>query len=171
MWARQAKFESKMKRFLCFHTFEDSFHSQDKEPSNGKATIFLSKEVQIQPLSLDMISWYGKLYHMAKAVLLMGDKYVLEGGLLIEYKAWKVPVSKDYPEGIKYSFYAVNEKEKRILVGYDNHQPKSHHRHWNGREEPYTFEGIEKLKKDFLKDVETILHQGEQIDGPKNDSN
>jgi len=79
---------------------------------------------------------------------------------LVVFEIWKVPISEDYPESLKYSYYLVSEKTKQILVGYDNHPPKGHHRHWQGREEPYEFESMEKLETDFYQAVDEILRQG-----------
>ena len=40
------------------------------------------------------------------------------------------------------------------LIGYDNERGKGDHRHCGGREEPYTFSGIDELLDDFARDVE-----------------
>ena len=45
------------------------------------------------------------------------------------------------------------------IVGYDNHWPKGPHRHFHGREEPYSFHNIETLLDDFKRDCEHILEE------------
>ncbi len=69
---------------------------------------------------------------------------------LIEVKAWKVPVSDDYPEGIKYSLVYIS-KGQRVLA-YDNYLGHEHHRHYFGSTEPYRFVDWERLIRDFWKD-------------------
>lgn len=49
-------------------------------------------------------------------------------GNIISIVAWGVPKSKDYPEGINYSFQLIH-KNKRVL-GYDNNTNEGHHRHY-----------------------------------------
>ena len=72
-------------------------------------------------------------------------------GIVVEFKVWKVTRSVQYPEGFKYSFFAI--RNRVVLVGYDNHTPKGHHRHFGGTEEAYEFEGLERLRADFRKDL------------------
>lgn len=45
----------------------------------------------------------------------------------------------------------------QTLVGYDNHHPKGHHRHFGEREEAYSFTDLETLKNDFKADLEVEL--------------
>ena len=52
---------------------------------------------------------------------------LLPDGDILKAIAWKVPKSKNFPEGIKYAFAYIH-KGKRIL-GYDNERAKSHHKH------------------------------------------
>ena len=42
------------------------------------------------------------------------------------------------------------------LVGYDNERGKGDHRHFEGREEPYSFTTPEALIEDFLADVKKL---------------
>jgi hypothetical protein len=58
------------------------------------------------------------------------------------------------PDAVKYSLYWVKEGE--VLVGYDNHYPKGHHRHYGQREEDYEFKDIETLIKDFKRDMRAL---------------
>lgn len=87
----------------------------------------------------------------AKSVL--KTKVVLRNGVIVEMRIWEV--SSDlarYPDGFKYSLYAVFNG--KVLVGYDNHPPKGHHRHVGGRETEYVFSSLEKLRNDFRADLE-----------------
>ena len=54
---------------------------------------------------------------------------------IAEAKVWKVPKSKDFPEGIKYSLFLVFKESGETIFGFDNHKPKGHHFHWRLREE------------------------------------
>jgi hypothetical protein len=75
--------------------------------------------------------------------------------VVVEFKVWQVPKSGHYPEGVKYSFFAT--RSGKVLVGYDNHKPKGHHRHFAEKEGPYAFEGFEKLRADFSADLAEAL--------------
>lgn len=89
---------------------------------------------------------------LAKAELLHRSKLILNSGLVREIVIWKVPESKDYPEGIKYRFLLVDPIWKKVLVLIDNHAPKGHHRHdSNGVEFCYNFISAQLLIEDFLK--------------------
>ncbi len=89
-----------------------------------------------------------------KARLLFYRRNVEPNGDVIEMKMWKVPVSIDRPEGVKYSLVYV--KGGKRIVGYDNAEGKGHHRHYKGQEGVYSFSGVDVLIKDFYRDVEKI---------------
>lgn len=84
--------------------------------------------------------------------LIMHDKVMLACGVIVEIKVWQIPDDERYPNHYKYSLYAVYDGD--ILVGYDNHYPKGHHRHLDGKEEHYNFTTLESLKNDFKSDLE-----------------
>lgn len=88
----------------------------------------------------------------SRATLVIHDKVLLQNGVIVEIKIWDISKDSRYPEHFKYSLYAVYNGE--VLVGYDNHYPKGHHRHINNKQESYCFTTIENLKKDFKSDVE-----------------
>ena len=69
------------------------------------------------------------------AELILHDKQKTKEGDIIEVKIWKVEKSRDFPDGIKYSFVYVHN-EKRVL-GYDNERGKGHHKHFLDKEEGY----------------------------------
>jgi hypothetical protein len=89
----------------------------------------------------------------AKSVL--QTKVVLHTGVTVEMKIWEVPKIERYPQGYKYSLFAIYNAV--VLVGYDNHHPKGHHRHLAGQELPYRFTTLEILRNDFKADLESQL--------------
>lgn len=89
---------------------------------------------------------------MPKAVKVFHEKIRTADGIIVELKVWRVTRSVHYPEGFRYSLFA--SRDGAVLVGYDNHSPKGHHRHVKGRQERYEFEGLEKLRADFTRDLE-----------------
>ena len=80
---------------------------------------------------------------------------MLADGVIVEMKVWEVPRGNKYPDGYKYSLYAVYEGY--TLVGYDNHYPKGHHRHIGKAQFDYAFIDVETLKNDFKADLELAL--------------
>lgn len=50
-------------------------------------------------------------------------------------------------------------KEEQVIIGYDNHYPKGHHRHYGKKQESYEFTTIENLMRDFLEDYRRIRHE------------
>jgi hypothetical protein len=52
------------------------------------------------------------------------------------------------------AFIPAGMREPAVL--YDNHHPKGHHRHVEGVQEPYRFETVDKLVRDFKADVERV---------------
>lgn len=72
--------------------------------------------------------------YMTGALLLHYDKKFIfhfknETSAVIELKIWKVTESSKYPSGIKYSLFCMEKSSGSIIVGIDNHYPKSHHLH------------------------------------------
>jgi hypothetical protein len=89
------------------------------------------------------------------AELVIADKVVFDDGAIQEMVVWRVPTPvPPSSHGFKYRlFYGF---AGRRLVGYDNERGKGDHRHIEGREKPYRFEGWETLIDDFLADVARI---------------
>jgi hypothetical protein len=94
---------------------------------------------------------------MPKAMRIFHEKIRMVEGIVVELTVWQVTRSAQYPEGFKYSFFAV--RNGVILVGYDNHRPKGHHRHFGGKEGVYEFAGLDKLRADFSSDLEEVRRQ------------
>ena len=89
--------------------------------------------------------------HTSRARAVFHEKVRTATGIIVELRVWQVTRSEQYPEGFKYSFFAI--RDGTVLVGYDNHASKGHHRHFGGSEEVYEFDGLEKLRADFRKDL------------------
>ena len=83
---------------------------------------------------------------MPKAALVLRGKVRTADGLIVEFKVWQVARSAQYPDGFRYSFVAVRNG---IVL-------KGHHRHLGGKQERYEFEGLDKLRADFVADLETV---------------
>lgn len=90
-----------------------------------------------------------------KAKSVLRTKVLLKNGVIVEMKIWKIKDKEQYPDGYKYSLFAVYEGQ--ILVGYDNHHPKGHHRHIGDVERPYQFTDLKTLRNDFKADIEVQL--------------
>lgn len=73
-----------------------------------------------------------------------------------EVKAWAVPESERYPDGVKYSFQ-YGEIDGNTIFRYDNfpdHPDASkHHKHTDDDVEAIEFEGIEALYERFKNEV------------------
>lgn len=91
---------------------------------------------------------------MPKAKLVLHTRYVDDQGGLVEMKAYDVPKTSTTPHGFKYSLVYVRNGQR--LVGYDNHEHRSDHRHFHTATTPYAFTTIERLIEDFRRDVEAI---------------
>ena len=76
---------------------------------------------------------------------------------LVEVKVWEVPMSEDFPEGLKYSFAYIKDSER--ILGYDNERGKSHHRHFKGKETKIEFENIWKLLEKFKEEVQRLTEK------------
>ncbi len=98
-----------------------------------------------------IIGWYN-IPTMA-ATLVLHTKEIKEEEI-VEIKIWKVPKTKDKPQGIKLSIVYV--KDGRRLLGYDNAEGKGYHRHFMNREEEHLFSDIWTLLEDFKKDLEKL---------------
>ena len=66
---------------------------------------------------------------------------------IFEIVIWKIPVSKDYPDGIKYRAWVSENGE--TLFGFDNHKPKGPHLHIGDSEVGYVFRGMDALRADI----------------------
>jgi len=88
-----------------------------------------------------------------KAIKILHTKEV-KGDEIVEIKIWQVPKSADRPHGVKYSIAYIKGGER--LLGYDNAESKEDHRHYGNKEEPYRFNSIWDLLRDFKNDLRKI---------------
>jgi hypothetical protein len=99
-------------------------------------------------------------YHaiaMPKARRLLYLKDYLPNGLLREICLYGISVSRNYPDGVKYSCYLGDPDTGEKTIGYDIHAGKGHHRHIRGHETLYEFRDLEVLLDDFARDVQQVL--------------
>jgi hypothetical protein len=90
--------------------------------------------------------------------VLFHDRDVLaEGRYLQEVRISTFSADEDFPEGVRYSLCLIDRTTDEIVLLYDIHRGKSHHRHLRGQESPYTFIDEDTLLNDFLQDVDLIL--------------
>jgi len=55
---------------------------------------------------------------------------------------------------LRYRMVFVNPEEGKIILLFDNHFPKGHHRHFpDGTEGPYNFQSVSKLVEDYRQAV------------------
>jgi hypothetical protein len=89
-----------------------------------------------------------------EAELIIHDKVEDKYGGIVEVKIWAVPKTTNKPHGFKYSLGYI--KNGIRVIGYDNAESKGDHRHDRNKETPYKFRGIDKLFKDFYKDLREV---------------
>lgn len=91
-----------------------------------------------------------------KAKLIYREKFIYEDGTIREMVLWQLPgktVGK--PHGLKYRLY-YGRADGTCVVRYDNEAGKGDHRHFGGKEEAYSFKGVEILVADFLEDIDRL---------------
>jgi len=104
--------------------------------------------------------WYDIPHIVESAVscLQYHIKRLFPEGDIMEIRIWKVPKSKDFPEGVKYSmvYIKVDENGAKRILGYDNERGKGHHKHYFDKEEKIEFEGWNGLVRRFKEDVKKL---------------
>ena len=86
------------------------------------------------------------------------DRQVLAGGhYLQEIRIFVFTPSTDYPEGLRYSLCLVDRVTDEVVLLYDIHRGKGHHRHLRGKETHYNYRDSKTLVADFRRDVALIL--------------
>lgn len=86
-----------------------------------------------------------------RAELIIKSKLVLYSGHVREIVIWKVPVTKGYPNGVKYRLVLADPIWRKVLLLFDNHSPKGPHIHVGAGEYDYDFRSVSILIEDFLK--------------------
>jgi hypothetical protein len=90
-------------------------------------------------------------------VILEARDVVGGGRYLQEVRISSFSHTRELPEGIRYSLCLVDLESGDVVLLYDVHPGKSHHRHLRGKETRYKFVDEEALLDDFLRDVDLIL--------------
>lgn len=93
-----------------------------------------------------------------KARLVFRKKEMYSDGSLTEIRIWQVEKSKAFPTGVKYAFYFIGPPpDHSIIMGYDNHHGKGHHRHSPGQEATVTTVSVSALLQQFRHEVAAYL--------------
>jgi hypothetical protein len=79
------------------------------------------------------------------------------GRFLQEVRISRFSPSRELPQGLRYSFCLVELQTGKVVLLYDIHRGKSHHRHLRGRESEYAFIDEGTLMDDFLREVALIV--------------
>ncbi len=90
-------------------------------------------------------------------VILEARDVVGGGRYLQDVRISAFPPTREQREGIRYSFCLVDLESGDVVLLYDVHRGKSHHRHLRGKETRYKFVNADALLDDFLRDVKLIL--------------
>ncbi|OFV91256.1 MAG: hypothetical protein A3J75_05575 [Acidobacteria bacterium RBG_16_68_9] len=86
------------------------------------------------------------------------DRQVLAGGrYLQEIRISGFPPSSQYPEGLRYSLCLIDQETGEVVLLYDIHRGKGHHRHVRGKEKPYLYRDPATLVADFQRDVDLVI--------------
>ena len=94
---------------------------------------------------------------------IVGIKLEYPEGTILEMVAWELdaPVLGSHHR-YKYRFYFG--KPGTRLIGYDNERGKGDHRHYQDTEDPYRFQGLDQIIRDFRTDVERWRAANAQTD-------
>lgn len=93
---------------------------------------------------------------MGRAQGVLREKVIDDDGNITEFAIWAVPGREGESPRIRYRLAFVRRGERSPAVLYDNHEPKGHHRHVEGIEEPYAFLDVDRLLADFAADVKRL---------------
>ena len=87
-----------------------------------------------------------------RAEILLEERIELPDGAVVEIVIRRLPrPTPDRRHGLKYRLYLG--RRGRCLVRYDNESGKGDHKHVGGKERPYRFVSVRKLREDFWADV------------------
>jgi hypothetical protein len=98
-----------------------------------------------------------------RAILVLHEKIVRDDGAIVELVIWQLPrATPDRPHALKYRLYFG--RSGKCLVRYDNESGKGDHRHIRGKETPYRFVSLAKLRRDFELDIKKYGGKDEKED-------
>jgi hypothetical protein len=90
------------------------------------------------------------------------DKRIVTGkGDIIVTKIWHVPISRYYPDGIKFSFVFIHDNKR--YLGFDNAENKGCHKHYMSSETSEELEmkinesNPEKILRNFKTEVTELI--------------
>jgi hypothetical protein len=90
-------------------------------------------------------------------VILEARDVIGAGRYLQEVRISTFAPSADLLGGVRYSLCLVELQSGEVILLYDVHRRKSHHRHLRGEETSYNFVDEDTLLDNFFHDVELIL--------------
>jgi hypothetical protein len=90
-------------------------------------------------------------------VILEARDIIGGGRYLQEVRISTFSPSPELPEGLRYSLCLVDLERGEVVLLYDIHRGKSHHRHLRGEETAYIFVDEDTLLDGFFRDVALIL--------------
>jgi hypothetical protein len=90
-------------------------------------------------------------------VILEARDVIGGGRYLQEVRISTFSPSPALPEGLRYSLCLVDLEHGEVVLLYDIHRGKSHHRHLRGAETAYIFVDEDTLLDGFFRDVALIL--------------
>ena len=94
---------------------------------------------------------------------MLHEKIVRDDGAIVELVIWQLPrATPDRPHALKYRLYFG--RGGKCLVRYDNESGKGDHRHIRGKETPYRFVSLAKLRRDFESDMRKYGGKDEKED-------
>ena len=94
---------------------------------------------------------------------MLHEKIVRDDGAIVELVIWQLPrPTPDRPHALKYRLYFG--RGGKCLVSYDNETGKGDHRHVRGRQTPYRFVSLVKLRRDFESDMRNYGGENEEED-------
>jgi Family of unknown function (DUF6516) len=85
---------------------------------------------------------------MPTAELIFEDKQLLEDGLIVEMRIWRV-ASPVLPSTHMFKYSLFYGRPGEIVVLFDNERGKGDHKHVRGIERGYRFQTPERLIEDF----------------------
>lgn len=102
-----------------------------------------------------------------------GEVFPMDNGFWVKFSAFRCPVNKHIPHGIKYSL-TLHDRYNQRIIGYDNAHgiklPKKKkfsgrrdvwdHKHKKTCTTFYEFESAYQLLEDFWSDVNAVLKSG-----------
>ncbi len=90
-------------------------------------------------------------------VVLEARDVIGNGRYLQEVRVSTFSPSPALPQGLRYSLCLVDLASGEVVLLYDIHRGKSHHRHLRGKETSYQFVDEDRLLDDFLREVNLIM--------------